>query len=68
MVEAGMGCSIFPELALKIHPGNYKVFPLINNEYRTIALATLKEKRPSLAGSKMIQEIRSILETYSTLS
>ncbi|MGI5962372.1 MAG: LysR family transcriptional regulator [Lawsonibacter sp.] len=65
LVEAGMGCSIFPELVLKRHPGNYQVFPLINNKYRTIALAVLKGKRMTLANSKMIQEIRSLVETNS---
>lgn len=66
LVEAGMGCSVFPELVLKRHPGNYQVFPLINNKYRTIALAVLKDKKVSLANSKMIQEVRLMVEKNST--
>ncbi len=66
LVESGMGFSILPEMVLIRHPGNYQVFPLINNKYRTIALATLKGKKMSLANSKMIQEIRSMIEKNST--
>lgn len=65
LVEGGMGVSIMPELVLTRHPGNYQIFPLINNKYRTIALGILRGRKISLASQKMIQEIREIIEFYS---
>lgn len=66
LVEGGMGCSILPEMVVKRNPGNYQTFPLINNKYRTIAIAVLKGKKLSLANAKMIQEIRATIERDST--
>lgn len=66
LVEGGMGVSIVPELVLKRHPGSYQIFPLINNKYRTIGLALLRGRRDSLANSKMIEEIRSVVERGQT--
>lgn len=66
LVEAGMGCSILPEMVLRRHPGKYKSFPLQNSKDRTIALAVLKGKKLSLASEKMIQEIRMKIEEDST--
>ena len=61
MVESGMGISIFPELALKAMPGNYRVFKLEVILYRTIGLAMLLKKKPTRACDKMIQEIQKII-------
>ena len=64
MVESGIGCSILPELVLQNCEGHYRVYPIENNIYRTIALATLRGRSLSLAGEKMIQEIRTNVERY----
>lgn len=66
LVEGGLGCSIVPELVLKRNPGRYQAFPLSNNKYRTIALATLRGRKISLANTKMIEVIRSVVEKDST--
>ena len=58
LVEGGMGVSIVPELVLQTRSGHYQTFPLEDNIYRTIALATLRGRHASLASEKMIQEIR----------
>lgn len=58
LVEGGMGVSILPELVLQSKNGRYQTFPLENNIYRTISLATLRGHHISLASEKMIQEIR----------
>ncbi|MBC5715991.1 LysR family transcriptional regulator [Flintibacter faecis] len=58
LVEGGMGVSIVPELVLQTRVGHYQTFPLEDNIYRTIALATLRGRHISLASEKMIQEIR----------
>lgn len=68
MVESGIGCSILPELVLQNYAGHYKVYPIENNIYRTIALATLRGRSVSLASEKMIQEIRTNVEQYSKLT
>lgn len=65
LVESGMGVSILPELVLKDIPGRYQIFPLKNNKYRTIAIATLKQRSESPATSKMIQEIQHYVELIS---
>lgn len=65
LVESGMGYSILPEMTLKHQPGNYQTFPLIHNKYRTIGLTVSKDKKPSLATQKMIQEIRDKIEDRS---
>lgn len=64
LVENGLGCSIMPELVLQNCTGNYKALPLENNIYRTIALATVRGKSTSLAGEKMIQEIRNQVKLF----
>lgn len=66
LVEAGMGCSIVPEMVLKRHPGKYQCFPLQNSKDRTIALAVLKGRKMSLACEKMLHEIRAYVERNST--
>lgn len=58
LVEKGLGCSILTELIIQGHPGNYKVYPLQSNEFRTIAIATLKGKETLLSTQKMIEVIR----------
>ena len=65
LVENGIGCSIMPELVLKHCAGNYKVYPIENNIYRTIGLGTLRGRRLSLACEKMLQEIRAYVESDS---
>ena len=65
LVESGMGYSILPEMTLEHQPGSYQTFPLIHNKYRTIGLAVSKDKKPSLATQKMIQEIRDKIEDRS---
>ena len=62
MVEAGMGCSILPESFIKGYIGRYSVFPLENNLHRSIGLVTPKNRRLSLAGMRMISEIRQIIK------
>ena len=62
MVEAGMGCSILPESFIKGYIGRYSVFPLENNLHRSIGLVTPKTRRLSLAGMRMISEIRQIIK------
>lgn len=66
LVESGVGCSILPELVLQRTPGNYKIFPLMDNKHRTIAVATLRGRKISLANEKMIQEIRKEIDFNST--
>lgn len=68
LVEGGMGCSIMPELVLKRHPGQYQIFPLSSNTYRTIGLAVLRDRTISLANHKMIEEIRLLLERNSSIT
>lgn len=65
LVEGGMGCSIMPELVLKRHPGQYQIFPLSSNKYRTIGLAVLRDRTRSLANQKMIEEIRLLIDKKS---
>jgi DNA-binding transcriptional LysR family regulator len=57
-VENGFGCSILPELTLRGCPGKYNAYPLAENIYRTLALATLRGQAPSPACRTMIQTIR----------
>ena len=66
LVESGICCSIIPELVLQNNRGNYRAYPLENNIYRTIALGFLKNKELSLASKKMIAEIRSSVQSFST--
>lgn len=62
MVEAGMGCSILSESFIKGYTGRYRVFPLENNMHRSIGLITPKNRHLSLAGMRMINEIRQIIK------
>ena len=62
MVEAGMGCSILPESFIRGYTGRYNVFPLENNLHRSIGLVTPKNRRLSLAGTRMLHEIRQIIK------
>lgn len=62
MVEANMGCSILPEATIKNRPGKYKIYSLENNLHRSIGIITQKNRRLSLAGSRMIKEIREFVK------
>ena len=66
LIEGGMACSIMPELVLRKLPGDYKVYPLQDNIYRTIALGFLKGQTLSPACEKMIEEIRSYVDEHLT--
>ena len=67
LVENNVCCSIIPELVLRHCVGNYNIFPLESNLYRTIAVAYLKGRELSLATKKMILEIQNCVQSFSNL-
>ncbi len=68
LVESGMGISILPELVMKKITGNYNIYPLEDEEFRHIALATLKKQTPSPATAKMIEEIVECVRKFSLMN
>lgn len=66
LVECGLGVSILPRLVLDVHPGNYKVYPLKSNPYRTIAIATNRQQPESHASAKLLNTIVDYIENISS--
>ena len=62
LVECGFGVSILPELVLKNTRGNFNTFPLAPQQFRNIAIATLKRRSRSPAAARLIEEIQQYVK------
>lgn len=57
LVAAGLGCSILPKMIVDSIPGEVNVYPIENDPFRTIGLATYTEQLTTPAAQLLFDEI-----------